>query len=154
MDRRRQRAGNAPAPRGIDQAVQSALSGRFFPFSKLRSGTFRIGPRASHRGRAKGQSWRFAIRIKRTPSGPGLEGCRIGSKTRAKTTVWSDYLDDPCNQGKTPKLPKGWTFSFKTLDSDLTVAPPAPGYTAHSLVYNLENIYAGCGFDNACSSTP
>src|SRR5208283_4657112 len=52
---------------------------------------------------------------KRTPFGPGLEGCRIGSKTRAKTTVWSDYLDDPCNQGKIPKLPKGWTFSFKTL---------------------------------------
>ena len=25
-----------------------------------------------------------------------MEGCRIGSKTRAKTTVWSDYLDDPC----------------------------------------------------------
>jgi len=93
------------------------------------------------------RAWRFAIRIKRTPFGPGLEGCRIGSKTRAKTTVWSDYLDDPCNQGKIPKLPKGWTFSFKTLDSDLTVAPPAPDYTAHSR-------YAGCGFDNACSSTP
>src|SRR5271165_6195686 len=36
------------------------------------------------------RAWRFAIRIKRTPFGPGLEGCRIGSKTRA------DYLDDPC----------------------------------------------------------
>ena len=27
---------------------------------------------------------------------------------------------------------------------------PAPDYTAHSLVDNLKNVYASCGFDNAC----
>jgi hypothetical protein len=56
--------------------------------------------------------------------------------------------------GKTLKLPKGWTFSVKTLDQDLTVAPPQPDYTAHTVVDNLKNVYAGCGFDSACSFVP
>jgi hypothetical protein len=55
---------------------------------------------------------------------------------------------------KTLKLPEGWTYSVKTLEQDLTVAPPAPNYTAHSLVDNLLNVYAGCGFDEACSFVP
>jgi hypothetical protein len=56
--------------------------------------------------------------------------------------------------GKMLKLPKGWTFSVKTLDQDPTIAPPAPDYTAHSLVDNFKDVYAGCGFDKACSFVP
>jgi len=56
--------------------------------------------------------------------------------------------------GKILDLPNGWTFSVNTIDQDLTIAPPAPDYTAHSLVDNLKNVCAGCGFDNACSFTP
>jgi hypothetical protein len=73
---------------------------------------------------------------------------------------WTDYVDKTMaadklpDLGKTLKLPKGWTFSVKTIDQDLTIAPPAPDYTAHSLVDNLKNVYAGCGFDNACSFKP
>jgi hypothetical protein len=73
---------------------------------------------------------------------------------------YTDYVDKALTEDKLPelartlKLPKGWTFSVKTLDQDLTVAPPPPGYTAHSLVDNLKNVYAGCGFDNACSFVP
>jgi hypothetical protein len=73
---------------------------------------------------------------------------------------WTDHVDKTLSEDKLPdlgkilNLPKGWTFSVKTLDQDLTIAPPAPDYTAHSLVDNLKNVYAGCGFDNACSFTP
>jgi hypothetical protein len=73
---------------------------------------------------------------------------------------WTNHLDKSVTADKLPDLgtiltlPKGWTFSVKTLDQDLTIAPPAPDYTAHSLVDNLKNVYAGCGFDNACSFTP
>ncbi len=73
---------------------------------------------------------------------------------------WTDHVDSTLSEGKLPelgtilKLPKGWTFSVKTLDQDLTIAPSAPGYTAHSLVDNLKNVYAGCGFDDACSYVP
>ena len=73
---------------------------------------------------------------------------------------WTDYVDKTMTVDKLPdlgtilKLPKGWTFSVKTLDADLTIAPQPPDYTAHSLVDNLKNVYAGCGFDSACSYTP
>jgi hypothetical protein len=73
---------------------------------------------------------------------------------------WTDYIDKTMTAdkvsdlGKILKLPKGWTFTVKTLDQDLTIAPPPPDYTAHSLVDNLKNVYAGCGFDTACSYTP
>jgi hypothetical protein len=73
---------------------------------------------------------------------------------------WTDHVDRTMTEAKLPdlgkilKLPKGWTFSVKTLDQDLTIAPASPDYTAHSLVDNLKNVYAGCGFDNACSFTP
>jgi hypothetical protein len=56
--------------------------------------------------------------------------------------------------GKVVKLPTGWTFKVKELDRDLTIAPPAPTYTAHSVVDNLLEVYAGCGFDTACSYLP
>jgi hypothetical protein len=73
---------------------------------------------------------------------------------------WTDHVDKTLTEDKLPELgaildlPKGWTFSVKTLDQDLAIAPPAPDYTAHSLVDNLKNVYAGCGFDSACSFTP
>jgi hypothetical protein len=73
---------------------------------------------------------------------------------------WTDHVDKTLTYDKLPELgrilalPKGWTFSVKRLDQDLTIAPPAPDYKAHSLVDNLKNVYAGCGFDNACSFTP
>jgi hypothetical protein len=73
---------------------------------------------------------------------------------------WTDHVDKTLTYDRLPDLgkilalPKGWTFSVKILDQDLTIAPPAPEYTAHSLVDNLKNVYAGCGFDNACSFVP
>jgi hypothetical protein len=73
---------------------------------------------------------------------------------------WTDHVDKTLTKDKLPdlgnilQLPKGWTFSVKTLDQDLTIAPPPPDYTAHSLVDNLKNVYAGCGFDSACSYVP
>jgi hypothetical protein len=73
---------------------------------------------------------------------------------------WTDHVDKTMTADQLPdlgrilSLPKGWTFSVKTLDQDLTIAPPPPDYTAHSLVDNLKNVYAGCGFDSACSFTP
>jgi hypothetical protein len=56
--------------------------------------------------------------------------------------------------GSMLKLPPGWSFSGKVLDRDLVVAPPKPNYTAHTVVDNLGNVYAGCGFDNACNFIP
>ena len=73
---------------------------------------------------------------------------------------WTDHVDRTLTEDKVPDLdkiltlPKGWTFSVKTLDQDLTIAPQPPDYTAHSLVDNLKNVYAVCGFDNACSFVP
>ena len=46
------------------------------------------------------------------------------------------------------------TFRAKVLDRDLTIAPPPPDYTAHSVIDNFMNVYAGCGFDAACSYVP
>jgi hypothetical protein len=83
-----------------------------------------------------------------------------GGKVVFVMQSYTDYVDNALTEDKLPelgkmlKLPKGWTFSVKTLDQDLTVAPQPPGYTAHSLVDNLKNVYAGCGFDNACSFVP
>jgi hypothetical protein len=73
---------------------------------------------------------------------------------------WTDHFDETLTADKLPDLdkilkpPKGWTFSVKTLDRDLTIAPQRPDCAAHSLVDNLKNVYAGCGFDKACSYTP
>lgn len=52
------------------------------------------------------------------------------------------------------KLPPGWKYEVKTLDRDFTYIPPAPGYVAHAVSDNLQNIYQGCGFDDACNYTP
>jgi hypothetical protein len=45
---------------------------------------------------------------------------------------WSDHVDKTMTEAKLPELgtilslPKGWTFSVKTLDQDLTIAPQPP----------------------------
>lgn len=57
--------------------------------------------------------------------------------------------------GSTLKLPPGWTYEAKTLDRDFTYLPPAStGYLAHALVDDLQNVYQGCGFDDACNYIP
>jgi hypothetical protein len=73
---------------------------------------------------------------------------------------YTDHVEKGLTMDKLPqlgsmlKLPSGWTFKTKELDRDLTIAPPAPTYTAHTVVDNFLNVYAGCGFDTACNYTP
>ena len=73
---------------------------------------------------------------------------------------YTDHVEKGLTIDKLPqlggmlKLPAGWTFKVKELDRDLTIAPPGPNYTAHSVVDNLLDVYAGCGFDTACSYVP
>ena len=53
------------------------------------------------------------------------------------------------------KLPAGWKYEVKTLDRDFTLAPPAStGYLAHAIADDLQNVYQGCGFDDACNYNP
>jgi hypothetical protein len=53
------------------------------------------------------------------------------------------------------KLPPGWKYEVKTLDRDFTLAPPAStGYLAHAVADDLQNVYQGCGFDDACNYIP
>jgi hypothetical protein len=52
------------------------------------------------------------------------------------------------------KLPPGWKYEVKTLDRNLTYVPPAPGYVAHAVADDLQNVYQGCGFDDACNYIP
>ena len=57
--------------------------------------------------------------------------------------------------GSKLKLPAGWKYEVKTLDRDFTFAPPErTGYLAHAIVDDLQNVYQGCGFDDACSYVP
>jgi hypothetical protein len=51
-------------------------------------------------------------------------------------------------------LPAGWRFETKVLDRDLTITPLPPAYKAYTTADNFLNIYAGCGFDNACNYVP
>jgi len=73
---------------------------------------------------------------------------------------YTDHVEKSLTIDKLPQLdemlkpPAGWTFKTKVLDRELTIAPPAPDYTAHSVVDNFLNVYAGCGFDNACNYIP
>ncbi len=60
-------------------------------------------------------------------------------------------LDDLAGLGTRLKLPTGWTFRTKVLDSDLTVQP-VDG-TARILQDELENTYDLC-FASACSYLP
>jgi hypothetical protein len=52
------------------------------------------------------------------------------------------------------KLPEGFKFEIKTLTKDLTIDPRKANDVAHLVRDNLHDIYAGCGFDAACSYIP
>jgi hypothetical protein len=52
------------------------------------------------------------------------------------------------------KLPDGFRFEVATLRQDLTVDSRRAGGLAHVLRDELHNVYAGCGFDAACSFNP
>ena len=73
---------------------------------------------------------------------------------------YTDHVEKSLDMAKLPqlgkmlKLPPGWTYATKVLDRDLVIAPAAPKYTAHTVVDNFLNVYAGCGFDTACSYVP
>jgi len=56
--------------------------------------------------------------------------------------------------GSKLKLPPGWKYEVKTLDRDFTYIPLAPGYVAHAVADDLQNVYQGCGFDTACNYNP
>jgi len=75
--------------------------------------------------------------------------------------AYTDLVDKTLTQAELPKLgsklklPPGWKFEVKTLERDLTLAPPAStGYLAHAVADEFQNIYAGCGFDDACNYIP
>jgi hypothetical protein len=55
---------------------------------------------------------------------------------------------------KFKNLPSGWEFMVKTLDQDLTIAPPEKGHIAHIIADEFDNTYEGCGFDAACNYAP
>ena len=52
------------------------------------------------------------------------------------------------------KLPDGFKFEIKRLTKDLTIDPRKANDVAHIVRDNLHDIYAGCGFDAACSYIP
>jgi hypothetical protein len=57
--------------------------------------------------------------------------------------------------GSKLKLPAGWTYEAKTLDRDFTYIPSAStGHITHAVADDLQNMYQGCGFDDACSYIP
>jgi len=57
--------------------------------------------------------------------------------------------------GSKLKLAPGWKYEVKTLDRDLTYIPPAStGYLTHAVADDLQNVYQGCGFDDACNYIP
>jgi hypothetical protein len=59
------------------------------------------------------------------------------------------------NLGTKLKLPPSWKYEAKTLDRDFTLMPPAStGYLAHAVADDLQNVYQGCGFDDACNYIP
>jgi hypothetical protein len=52
------------------------------------------------------------------------------------------------------KLPDGYRFEVATLRRDLTIDTRKAGGLAHVIGDELHNVYAGCGFDAACSYIP
>jgi hypothetical protein len=57
--------------------------------------------------------------------------------------------------GSKLKPPAGWTYEVKTLDRDFTYTPPAStGHLTHAVADDLQNVYQGCGFDDACNYVP
>jgi len=76
--------------------------------------------------------------------------------------TWTDHVDSTMNEAALPalgerlkNLPEGWKFMVKTLDEDLTIAPPADkDHMAHVMSDELDNVYEGCGLDTACNYIP
>jgi hypothetical protein len=75
--------------------------------------------------------------------------------------AFTDLVDKTLTEADLPKLgsklnlPSGWKFETKTLEQDLTLSPPkSTGYLAHAVSDEFQNIYAGCGFDDACNYLP
>ena len=63
-------------------------------------------------------------------------------------------FDQLANLASKLKLPDGFKFEVKTLTKDLTIDLRKANDVAHILRDNLHDIYAGCGFDAACSYIP
>ena len=63
-------------------------------------------------------------------------------------------FDQLSNLASKLKLPDGFKFEVKTLTKNLTIDPRKANDVAHILRDNLHDIYAGCGFDAACSYIP
>jgi hypothetical protein len=49
---------------------------------------------------------------------------------------------------------KDLPFGPTAFDQHLRLAPLAPSYTARTVVDYFSTVYAGCGFDTACSVIP
>jgi hypothetical protein len=63
-------------------------------------------------------------------------------------------IDNLSELGSKLKLPDGWKFETKKLDTDLTIDPTKAGGVAHIIQDQMQNTYEGCGFDAACNYTP
>ncbi len=75
--------------------------------------------------------------------------------------AYTNLVDKSLTQADLPRLgsklksPAGWKYEVKTVDRDLTYIPPAStGYLTHALADELQNVYQGCGFDDACNYVP
>lgn len=76
--------------------------------------------------------------------------------------TWTDHVDSTMSEAALPtlgerlkNLPEGWKFVVKTLNEDLTIAPPADkDHMAHVMSDELDNVYEGCGLDTACNYIP
>jgi hypothetical protein len=63
-------------------------------------------------------------------------------------------FDELSNLAGKLKLPDGFKFEVKKLTKDLTTDSRKASGVAHILRDNPHDIYAGCGFDAACSHIP
>jgi len=63
-------------------------------------------------------------------------------------------IDNLSELGSKLKLPDGWKFETKKLDTDLTIDLTKAGGVAHIIQDQMQNTYEGCGFDAACNYTP
>jgi len=63
-------------------------------------------------------------------------------------------IDTLAELGGKLKLPDGWKFETKTLDTDLTIDPTKAGGVAHIIQDQMQDTYEGCGFDAACNYPP
>jgi len=63
-------------------------------------------------------------------------------------------IDNLSELGSKLKLPDGWKFETRKLDTDLTIDPTKAGGVAHIIQDQIQNTYEGCGFDAACNYKP